>query len=89
MQIVFKAINNTASPDRLVSIFLVFSIYLQITEIDIFLLLVIQQTNTVKKAITEIRKLQTEYQIADTFNIQNRPKTNTIYNLLLNLSVLV
>ena len=37
----FKAINNTTGPNRLVPILLVFSVYPQIVELDILLLLVI------------------------------------------------
>ena len=50
----FKAINNTASPNRLVPTLLVFGIYPWIVELDILLLLVTQQANTIKKAIVEI-----------------------------------
>jgi hypothetical protein len=89
LQIVFKALNNTAGPDRLVPILLVFSIYLQITKLDIPLPTVIQYTNIVKKAIAEICKLYTEQQVADTLNIYNRPRTDTVRDLLPNLPVLV
>ena len=37
----FKAINNTASPNKLVFILLVFGAYLQIVKFDVLLLLVI------------------------------------------------
>ena len=50
----FKAINNTASLNRLVPILLVFSIYPWMVELDILLLLVIIQANAIKKAIVEI-----------------------------------
>ena len=50
----FRAINNTAGPNKLVFILLVFSIYPQIVKLNILLLLVIQQVNVIKKAIVEI-----------------------------------
>ena len=53
----FKAINNITSPDGLVPILLVFSIYPQMVKLDVLLLLVIQQANAIKKAIVEIQKL--------------------------------
>ena len=53
----FKAINNTTSPNRLVLILLVFSIYPQIVKLDALLLSVTQQVNAIKKAIIEIQKL--------------------------------
>ena len=54
LQMVFKAINNTAGPNRLVSILLVFSAYPQMVELDAPLLLVTQWANAIKKAIVEI-----------------------------------
>ena len=86
---VFKAFNNTAGPDSLVPTLLVFSVYLRIAKLDIPSLIVIQRANIVKKAIVEIRKLYIERQVANTLNIRNGPKTDTIYNLPLNLLVLV
>ena len=53
----FKAINNTAGPDGLVFILLVFSAYPQIIKLNALLLLVIQRANAIKKAIMEIQKL--------------------------------
>ena len=41
LQMTFKAINNTTSPDRLVPMLLVFSIYPQIIELDVLSPLVI------------------------------------------------
>ena len=56
----FKAFNNTASLNSLVPTLLVFSIYLQMTKLDIPLPTVIQHINTVKKATVEIYKLYIE-----------------------------
>ena len=53
----FKAINNTASPNRLVSTLLVFGVYPQIVKLDALLPLVTQRANVIKKAIVEIQKL--------------------------------
>jgi hypothetical protein len=89
LQMAFKAINNTAGSDGLVPILLVFSTYLQMVKLDTPSLSVTQCANAVKKAIAEICKLCTEQQVADTLNIYNRPKTDTVYNLLPNSSVLV
>ena len=85
----FKAINNTTGPNGLVFILLVFSVYPQIVKLDVLLLSVTQQVNAIKKAIVEIQKLQAEYQIADTLNIYNGPKTNIVYDLLPNSPILV
>jgi hypothetical protein len=50
----FKAINDTAGPNGLVPILLVFGAYPQMVELDILLLLVIQRANAIKKAMVEI-----------------------------------
>ena len=57
---VFKAFNNTASPDSLVFTLLVFSVYPQMAKLDIPLPTVTQYVNAVKKAIVEICKLYIE-----------------------------
>ena len=57
---VFKAFNNTASPDSLVFTLLVFGVYLQMAKLNIPLSTVIQRVNAVKKAIVEIYKLYVE-----------------------------
>ena len=53
----FKAINNTASPNGLVPILLIFGIYPQIVKLDVLLPSVIAWVNVIKKAIVEIQKL--------------------------------
>ena len=50
----FKAINDTVSPDRLVPILLVFSVYPWMVKLDIPSPLVIARVNAIKKAIVEI-----------------------------------
>ena len=50
---------------------------------------VTQRVNAVKKAIVEIHKLYTEWQVANILNIQNGPKIDTIYDLPLNSPILV
>ena len=57
----FKAINDTAGPDRIVPTLLVFGAYLRIVEIDSPLPLVAQRANAIKKAITEVQKLRAEH----------------------------
>ena len=57
---VFKAFNDTASPDSLVPTLLVFSVYPQMAKLDIPSPIVIQRANAVKKAMAEIYKLYME-----------------------------
>jgi hypothetical protein len=58
-------------------------------ELDIPLPIVTQRANAVKKAIIEIRKLYAEQQVADTLNMWNKPKMDTVYDLPPNSPVLV
>ena len=53
----FKAINDTASLDRLVFILLVFGAYPRMVKLDALLPLVIARANAIKKAIVKIQKL--------------------------------
>ena len=57
---VFKALNNTAGLNSLIPILLIFSVYPQITKLDVLLFTVIQRANAVKKAMAEIHKLYME-----------------------------
>ena len=50
----FKAINDTAGPNKLVFILLIFSAYPQIVKLNTLLLLVIVRANAIKKTIVEI-----------------------------------
>ena len=50
----FKAINNTASLNRLVPILLIFGVYPHMVKLDALLPLVIQRVNAIKKTIVEI-----------------------------------
>jgi hypothetical protein len=56
----FKALNDTAGPDGLVPMLLVFSAYPQMTELDVPSPTVTQRANAVKKAMAEICKLHAE-----------------------------
>ena len=58
-------------------------------KLDIPLPIVTQRANAVKKAIVEICKLYIEQQVTNILNIRNGLKINTIYNLPLNLLILV
>ena len=57
LQMAFKAINDSAGPDRLILTLLVFSTYPRMTEFDAPLLITTQRVTTIKKAIAEIQKI--------------------------------
>jgi hypothetical protein len=89
LQIVFKAINDTTSPDGLVPTLLTFSAYPRITELDMLSLTVAQHVNIIKKAMAEVRKVRAERQVVDILAQRNSPRISYIHDLLLNSLVLV
>jgi hypothetical protein len=54
----FKAINDTARPNRLVLILLVYSAYSQITEYNPLLASIAQRALAIKKAMAKVQKLR-------------------------------
>ena len=57
---VFKALNDSTSPNGFISTFLVFKAYSQLINPDTLSLTISQKANALKKAIKEIKKLQAE-----------------------------
>jgi hypothetical protein len=84
-----KAVNNTAGPDRLVPILLVYRAYPRISNLDPPAPSVIDWAAVIRKAMAEIVKLQAKQTINKALHHYNRPDTTLIYNLLLNSKVLV
>ena len=85
LQIVFKAVNNTAGPDGLIPTLLVFSAYSRIV-IDLpSSPSQQQQANALAKAMTELCKLKAQRGVQDTLNTRNGP--DTIQTLTLALSL--
>ena len=60
LQIAVKAINNSVGPNRIISILLVFSIYLQLTKIDFLFLFITKKIEIIYAATKEIRCLYTK-----------------------------
>ena len=89
LQMAFKALNDTAGPDRLVPMLLVFSAYPRMAESDAPSPSVTQWANAIKKAMAEVQKLRVERQVVDALNMRNGPKTDAIHDLPLNSPVLV
>jgi len=89
LQMAFKAINDTASPDGLVPTLLVFGAYPRMVESDAPSPSVIQRANAIKKAMVEIQKLRAERQVADALNMRNGPKTDAVHDLPPSSPVLV
>ena len=68
LQIVVKAVNDTAGPDGIVPTLLVFEAFSRIVELDTPALSIFQRTAAVKKAINKIRIIHARRQIQDTLN---------------------
>lgn len=58
-QMSFKAINNLVGPNRLVSMLLIFGVYLRMTEQDALSLLITQHAIAMQKAMDEVQKYTT------------------------------
>jgi hypothetical protein len=84
-----KAINNSASPDRIVSMLLVFSTYPYMLRDSLSSLSVIEQAEAIQKAIKEMQYLYTEQQIKDALSTRNSPNINNLLKLPLQSDVRV
>ena len=78
-----KAVNNTAGPDGLVPILLVFSLYLRITDQDPLVPTITKRAKAIRIAIKEVRSLYAKRQVWEALIARNRPNTTRILNLLL------
>lgn len=89
LQMSLKAINDSVGPNRLVPILLVFDAYPKMTELDALSSLITQHVMAMKKAIDEVWKCTTSWQINDALNTQNKPFIASVYDLPINSSILV
>ena len=84
-----KAINNTASPNRLVPTLLVYGAYLRISKLDPPTLSIIDRAAAIQKAIAKIIKLRAKQTINNALYYYNGPNITLVYNLPLNSKVLI
>jgi hypothetical protein len=84
-----KAINDTASPNRLVPTLLVYRAYLRINNLDPPAPFIMEQVAVIQKAIAEIVKLWAKQASNSALYYCNRPDITLVYNLPLNFKVLV
>jgi hypothetical protein len=68
LQMAVKAVNDTAGPDGLVPTLLLFGAYPRMVEYDPPAPTIAQRAAAIKKAMTEVRKLRAQRQIADAVN---------------------
>jgi hypothetical protein len=83
LQITIKTINNSAGPDGIILIFLIFSIYPRIIENSVLLLIITKRTKTIRKTTKEVRYFYIKQQVTNTFIIRNNP------NIIITLELLI
>ena len=86
-----KAINNTAGPNGLVPIFLVFGAYLCISKFNSPTSTISQWTTSIKNAIKEVQKVRAGRQVAHTLNQKNGPgpMISVVHDLPLDSDVVI
>jgi hypothetical protein len=89
LQITIKIVNDSASPDDIILILLVFRAYPRITNNSSLLFFIIKKTKTIRKTIKEIQRLHTKHQVKDILTIRNSPNTYLILDLLIQLDIRV
>jgi hypothetical protein len=89
LQMIVKAINDTADFDELVLTLLVFGAYLRMHVMKSSASSITQRAIAIEKAMIEIRKIRVERQVADVLNIRNGSIVISVHDLSLNSDVLV
>ncbi len=89
LQMSFKAINDSVSPNKLVPTLLVFGAYPRMTKQDAPSLSITQGAMTMQKAMDEIRRSTASRQVNDSLNIRDGLSTGSVYDLPINSPVLV
>jgi len=89
LQIAVKAVNNTASLDRLVPTLLVYGAYLRISNLNPPAPSIIEQAAAIRKAIAKIVKLRAKQAVNNALHYRNGPNITLVYDLPLNSKVLI
>ncbi len=89
LQMIIKAINDTADFDELMSTLLVFDAYSRMHVTNSSTLSINQRAIAIEKAMTEMRKFRAERQVADALNTRNESIVISIHDLSLNSNVLI
>ncbi len=76
-----KAVNDSAGPDGIVPILLVFSAYPWLTKIDPLSLSITKRIEAIYTATKEVYCLYTKRQVKDTLAIYNSPNTKITLDL--------
>jgi hypothetical protein len=89
LQMIVKAVNDTANLDELMSTLLVFEAYSRMHVMNLSISSISQRTMIIENAMTEMRKFRIERQVADVLNIRNESIVTSIHDLSLNSNVLI
>jgi hypothetical protein len=81
LQIAVKAINDSAGPNGIVPILLVFGAYPRLTKINLPFSLVIKRAEAICAATKEVCCFYTERQVKDTLAMCNGPDTKNTLDL--------
>jgi hypothetical protein len=81
LQIAVKAVNDSAGPDGIVLILLVFGSYPRMTEIDALLPTIVKRAEAIRAVTKEVRRLYAKQQVSDALVIRNSPNTMAIIDL--------
>jgi hypothetical protein len=84
-----KAVNDTAGPDGLVPTLLVYGAYPRMTNLDPPAPSIIDRATAIRKAMSEIAKLQAKQAVSSALNHCNGPDITSVHDLPLNSEVLV
>jgi hypothetical protein len=89
LQMAVKAINDSAGPDGIVPILLVFGAYPRLTEIDPPSPSVTKRAEAIYAATKKVRRLYAERRVKDALAMRNSPDTKNILDLPLQSDVCV
>jgi hypothetical protein len=84
-----KTVDNSAGPDRIVLILLVFGLYLKITEIDTLSPTIVKRAKAIHAISKKVRWLYIKRQVNNALVIRNRLNTIATVNLSLYSDVCV
>jgi hypothetical protein len=79
LQIVIKAVNDSAGPDGIIPTLLVFGAYPRMTNNSVLSLTITKRAKTIRKASNEIRRYYTKQYIEDALRIRNGPNITIIF----------
>jgi Zn/Cd-binding protein ZinT len=81
LQIAVKTINDSAGPDGIILILLVFGAYPKMTNNSALSLITTKRTKAIRKASNKIRQYYTKQYMEDALRIRNNPDTIVIFKL--------